>query len=93
MKKLLTLAAGLLLAGAISLQAAPEAKKEGEKKQPTAEQKALLKEIKTKYDANKDGKLCKEERAKISSEDKEKMKKAGLGQPAGEKKGEKKKKA
>ena len=31
-----------------------------------------------KYDTNKDGKLDKEERAKISTEDKEKMDKAGL---------------
>ena len=32
-----------------------------------------------KYDANKDGKLDKEERAKMSQEDKDKMSKAGLG--------------
>ena len=31
-----------------------------------------------KYDANKDGKIDKEERAKITDEDKAKLKKAGL---------------
>lgn len=45
----------------------------------TAEQKALLKEITEKYDTNKDGKLDKEERSKISAEDKAKLEKAGLG--------------
>lgn len=51
------------------------------KKRPalTPEQKAVMKEITEKYDANKDGKLDKEEKAKISAEDKEKMAKAGLG--------------
>ena len=38
-----------------------------------------MKEITEKYDANKDGKLDKDEKAKISAEDKEKMAKAGLG--------------
>ncbi len=51
---------------------------EGKKPALTAEQKALRKEMTEKYDANKDGKLDKEERAKISAEDKEKMEKAGL---------------
>lgn len=45
----------------------------------TAEQKALMKEITEKYDTNKDGKLDKEERSKISTEDKAKLEKAGLG--------------
>ena len=53
--------------------------KQGKKKhEQTAEQKALHKEILAKYDANKDGKLDKDERAKISAEDKAKMEKAGL---------------
>lgn len=53
---------------------------EGETKaKPTAEQKALRKEIKERYDTNKDGKLDKEERAKINAADKEKLEKAGLG--------------
>jgi len=56
----------------------------------TPEQKTLLKEMLEKYDANKDGKLEKKERAKMTKEDKEKCKKAGLFTP---KKGEGKKSA
>jgi len=44
----------------------------------TAEQQALQKEMLTKYDTNKDGKLDKNEKAAMSKEDKEKMTKAGL---------------
>jgi len=43
------------------------------------ERKALRKELLEKYDANKDGKLNKRERAKISKEDKERLEKAVLG--------------
>jgi len=82
MKKLLVVTC---LTCALAL-AAHAAEGEGKKKDagkakttPTAEQKALRKEITAKYDTNKDGKLDKEERAKISAEDKEKMEKAGLG--------------
>lgn len=56
-----------------------EGKAEGKKPALTAEQKALKKEMAEKYDTNKDGKLDKEERAKISEDDKAKMEKAGLG--------------
>ncbi len=52
----------------------------GERKRPvlTEEQKTARKELLAKYDANKDGKLDKEERQKITSEeDKAKLKKAG----------------
>lgn len=44
----------------------------------TDEQKKARKDLLAKYDANKDGKLDKEERAKITDEDKAKLKKAGL---------------
>ena len=44
----------------------------------TEEQKALRKEMLAKYDANKDGKIDKEERKKVTDEDKAKLKKAGL---------------
>ena len=44
----------------------------------TEEQKKARKDLMAKYDANKDGKLDKEERAKITDEDKTKLKKAGL---------------
>ena len=75
MKKLIMACAALLCATAISLNAA---EKDKEKAKLTQEQKALRKEIASKYDANKDGKLDKEERAKISDDDKVKLKKAGL---------------
>lgn len=49
----------------------------GKKKGPslTPEQKEFNKKMVEKYDANKDGKLDKEERAKMCKEDKEEMKK------------------
>jgi hypothetical protein len=82
MKKLL-LASCLTCVLALAARADEgDVKKDGEAKAKpalTAEQKALRKEITSKYDTNKDGKLDKEERAKISAEDKAKMEKAGLG--------------
>ncbi|OHE80884.1 MAG: hypothetical protein A2107_16140 [Verrucomicrobia bacterium GWF2_62_7] len=56
---------------------AAEGKKKGDGKRPpmTAEQKEFNKKMVEKYDANKDGKLDKEERAKMSDEDKGAMKK------------------
>lgn len=76
MKKLSLIVIGCLCALAITVSAAEGGK---QKKQLTDEQKTLMKEITKKYDANSDGKLDKEERAKISAEDKEKLKKAGIG--------------
>ena len=73
MKKLLV-ALCFTCALAIAVQAG-----EGKRDKKTDEQKKVMKEMTGKYDANKDGKLDKEERAKISSEDKEKMEKAGVG--------------
>lgn len=81
MKKLLV-ALCVTSALAIAAHAADEGKeKKAEGKRPpmTAEQKTLMKEITAKYDENKDGKLDKEERAKISADDKAKMQAAGLG--------------
>jgi len=80
MKKLLAVSC-ITCALAMAVQADDTApQKSGKAKSTvTAEQKALRKEITAKYDTNKDGKLDKEERAKISAEDKEKMEKAGLG--------------
>ena len=46
----------------------------------------LRKYLLDKYDANKDGKLDKDERAKISAEDKQKMDKAGLNRKNKDKK-------
>ena len=79
MKKLLT-AFCLTCALAIAAQAeeATQTKKKHSTKAPTPERKAAQKEILEKYDANKDGKLDKAEKSKISAEDKAKMEKAGM---------------
>jgi len=73
MKKMLLVIAGILCAFSLTAKAS-----EGKHKL-TPEQKALRKEIIAKYDTDKNGKLDKQERAKISKEDKERMQKAGLG--------------
>jgi hypothetical protein len=78
MKKLLVTAIGLLCATAIVVQA-QDAKPP--KKELTPEQKVVMKDMLAKYDANKDGKLDKEEKAKITQEDKDAMAKVGLGKP------------
>lgn len=77
----MSLALGICLFGLVSptITRADDAKKEKKHHQLTDEQKKLMKEMVEKYDTNKDGKLDKEEKSKISAEDKEKMKKAGLG--------------
>ena len=77
MKKIATITLSLALLGMISpvLSHADKTKKH----EPTEEQKTLRKELLEKYDTNKDGHLDKEEKAKMSAEDKEKAKKAGLG--------------
>ena len=73
MKKMLLVIAGVLCAFSLTANAT-----EGKHKL-TPEQKALRKEMIEKYDTNKNGKLDKQERAKISKEDKERLQKAGLG--------------
>ena len=80
MKKILSLALGLLVAGAVVSRAAdePAPEKKGKRAPLTEEQQKLMKEMVAKYDENKDGKLSAEERTKISKEDKEKMEKAGI---------------
>jgi hypothetical protein len=65
MKKLLVLA--LICVATLSVQA---------QKATTDEQKAVKKEMLEKYDANKDGKLDKEEKSKMTPEDKAKWDKA-----------------
>ncbi len=82
MKRILALVATLVCAAALNANAqdATKAADAPKKRTPlTAEQKTLQKEMTTKYDANKDGKLDKEEKAKISADDKKKMSDAGLG--------------
>jgi hypothetical protein len=54
----------------------------------TAEQKADRKALIEKYDANKDGKIDKEERAKMTKEDKDKWQSLGGGKKKPEKKTE-----
>jgi len=55
----------------------------GKKPRPALneDQRELMKEIREKYDADKDGKLTPKERAKISDEDKKRIKDAGIGGP------------
>ena len=74
MLKTLLLALGLCSAMALTASAAD---KEGGKKRtpPSAEDRAAMKEIRDKYDKDKDGKLSKEERESMSTEDKAKMEK------------------
>ena len=74
MKKLLIIIA-LACASALTVSAGETNKvKEAGAKKPelTAEQKALKAEMVAKYDANKDGKVDKEERSKMSAEEKAK---------------------
>ena len=75
MKKLSVAIAGLLCATAMVVNA-QDAKPP--KKELTPEQQAVMKDMLAKYDANKNCKLDKEERANITKEDKDKMVKAGL---------------
>jgi hypothetical protein len=85
MKKLLM---ALCVTCALALVAhAQEDKKsdEGKKKAATPEQKAAAKALKEKYDTNKDGKLDKDERAKIPAEEREK---AGMAKKGKKKKAE-----
>ena len=84
MKKIAAIALGLCLVGTVAVKA-----EDKEKAKPTEAQKQLRKEMTEKYDTNKDGKIDKEERAKISEDDKKKMKDAGMTH--GKKEGEKKK--
>ena len=65
--------------------AADDEKKPARGKKPrpalNEDQRELMKELKEKYDANKDGKITPKERAKFSDEDKKRMKDAGIGGP------------
>jgi flagellar capping protein FliD len=77
MKKTLWIAAALC-AAALTVNAADEKKTEKKKVELSEDQKKTLKEIVEKYDANKDGKLDKDERSKISAEDLKKAQDAKL---------------
>ncbi len=86
MKKLLVAIVGFACAYTLTVNAAETP----DKPKLTDEQKAVRKEMVAKYDANKDGKLDKEERAKMTKEDKDKWESAGLGHKKEEKKDDKK---
>src|SRR6266568_4268073 len=74
MKKLLVAIVGFACAYTLTVNAAETP----DKPKLTDEQKAVRKEMVAKYDANKDGKLDKEERAKMSKAAKDKWESAGL---------------
>ena len=80
MLRILILAVGLGGAWAFTARAADEEKKPETRRraQLTEEQKALMKEIRAKYDKDKNGQLSAEERKAISAEDKARMEKAGI---------------
>jgi len=89
MKTVLTILYGACLAATLTFSQAADssatssadASKKSERRQKpklTEEQKQLRKDILAKYDTNKDGRLDRDERAKVSDEDKDKLKKAGL---------------
>lgn len=77
MKKTLILAGIALLGLAVTVRADDGVKKSESHKPsaPTAEQKALRKQLIEKYDTNKNGRLDKDERAKMTAEDQEKWNK------------------
>jgi hypothetical protein len=75
MKKLLTV---VCVTCALAIAAQAQEHKETKKKhEPSPEVKAII----DKYDTNKDGKLDKEEKAKMTAEDKEKLKNAKPAHP------------
>jgi hypothetical protein len=78
-----------LCAAAVSLYAGDKGQKkggEGKRAPMTAEQKEFQKKMVEKYDANKDGKLDKEESSKMSDEDKAARKKLFPSAPKAKKK-------
>jgi hypothetical protein len=75
MRKLLFTAIVVLCATAITLQAQDSGEKKA-KKELTAEQKQIQTDMLAKYDANKDGKLDKTEKATMSQADKDAWAKA-----------------
>lgn len=77
MKKTLIVASVILLGLAVSTRADDEASKKGEKPKstPSAEEKVQRKQLIEKYDTNKNNRLDKEERSKMTPEDLEKWNK------------------
>ena len=81
MRKLQLLMFSVCLAASMNLALAADKKAE-KRKGPalTEEQKKVRHEIMEKYDANKDGKLSRDERNKMTDADREKLKKASPAQ-------------
>ena len=82
MKKFITLLITLSI-GFGSAFAADGEKKPAKGKKPrpalNEDQRELMKQMREKYDADKDGKISPKERAKFSDEDKKRIKDAGIG--------------
>jgi hypothetical protein len=91
MKKLICITLGLCILAIADVNAAKPAKKgEGKKPVLTEEQKASVKDLVAKYDANKDGTLDKAEIKKMTDEDQTKYKSLMAVMKKAEKKAEKK---
>lgn len=74
MKKLTHLMVALVCAVGLTASAADKTKR----KELSAEARSLMKDIRAKYDKDGDKKLSADEIAKVSDEDKAKLKEAGL---------------
>lgn len=90
MKKILITSLCAMVAGMLCAadQTAPADK--GQKDKPTPEQKQERKALIEKYDLNKDGKLDKDEMAKMTQEDKDKWKQLSPKKAGTQTKGKKK---
>ena len=88
MRKLLALVVtlGALTVGYAAQQSAADHAGKKPKAELTDAQKKLRADLLAKYDTNKNGRLDREEFAKVSEEDKAKLKEAHLGPPGGKKK-------
>jgi|YelNatPaOPRAMG01_1025707.scaffolds.fasta_scaffold02478_13 hypothetical protein len=75
MKRLIWIVLTVGFAGCLALSAAEAPKRRGW----TEEQKKIYKELLNKYDENKDGRLDKQERSKMSAEDQKKLEDLGFG--------------
>jgi hypothetical protein len=89
MKKTLLIALVSICVSSLTLSAAdaPAGGAKKGRKNLSPEAKQVEKEMLGKYDTNKDGHLDREERTKITQEDKDKMEKAGLTRGGGRKGG------
>lgn len=75
MKRLLLIALTVGFAGCLALTAADAPRRRA----MTEEQKKVYKELLDKYDENKDGRLDRQERSKMTAEDQKKLQDLGIG--------------